>query len=194
MPSVKMQCDCGKVRGHTDDINPQSGNRIHCCCADCQSFASLMDLEKKRSTSNQIVDEFGGTDIFQMPIAYVNITEGNEHIACLRLSHKGLYRWYTTCCHTPIGNTLDGKMPFIGIIHNFMDKNMSRDSILGRSKGYIHCQHSTKVIPEELKGSYFKIAARIVSKLLVWKIKGLNQPSSFFTSNKQPVVIPKILK
>lgn len=74
-----------------------------CCCMDCQKFAVFLQQE------DQILDQYGGTDIFQIPILHVKITEGNEHIACVRLNQKGIYRWYTGCCNTPIGNTLGGK-------------------------------------------------------------------------------------
>lgn len=75
-----------------------------------------MSLEQE----HKILDQYGATDIFQLPVAHLYITTGNEHIACLRLSQKGIYRWFAKCCNTLIGNTLGGKAPFIGVVHNFM--------------------------------------------------------------------------
>ncbi len=115
MPEIKLKCSCGKVRGKTKNVNENSGTRIMCCCDDCQSFAQYLNQE------SSVLDQYGGTDIFQMPISNIKITEGIEQISSIRLSAKGMYRWYTKCCNTPIGNSMGPGVPFIGIIHNFMD-------------------------------------------------------------------------
>lgn len=187
MAKVKLKCLCGKVNGETCDINEHLGTRINCCCDDCQSFSQHLGHERN------ILDQFGGTDIFQMPISYLKITEGNDQIACVRLSSKGMYRWYTKCCNTPIGNTMGYGVPFIGVIHNFMDNASVRDKDLGKSRGYIQTKFAKEKIPENLQGSYFKISLRVIFKLLTWKMKGLGQPSVFFNANGKPIVKPNIL-
>jgi hypothetical protein len=37
--------------------------------------------------------------------AHVKLGAGTDALRCLRLSDKGVLRWYTDCCRTPIGNT-----------------------------------------------------------------------------------------
>ena len=37
--------------------------------------------------------------------AHVKLGAGTDAMRCLRLSDKGVLRWYTDCCRTPIGNT-----------------------------------------------------------------------------------------
>ncbi len=187
MTKVNLKCLCGKVRGETLDINEHLGTRIQCCCNDCQSFAQYLNHE------GNILDQFGGTDIFQIPMSYLKITQGSDQIACVRMSSKGMYRWYAKCCNTPIGNTMDYGVPFIGVIHNFMDNAAVRDSELGKSRGYIHKNSAKEKIPEDLQGSYANIRLRITSKLLTWKIKGLGRPSAFFNVDGEPVVKPNIL-
>lgn len=186
MPEIKLGCACGQVQGRTEQVNAQLGNRIHCCCSDCQKFANLLKQDEK------VLDQYGATDIFQIPIAHVHITHGNEHLGLLRLSPKGLNRWYATCCNTPIGNTLGGKAPFIGIIHNFMQHTQSRDQELGQSRGYIHCQSAIKNVPDSLKVSFLKVSMRVLGKLISWKLRGLHQPSDFFDKNARPIVKPEI--
>jgi hypothetical protein len=187
MPEVNLSCACGQVQGRTEDINAKSGNRVHCCCADCQKFAMALEQEHK------ILDQYGATDIFQLPVAHLYITTGNEHIACLRLSQKGIYRWFAKCCNTPIGNTLGGKAPFIGVVHNFMQHIESRDQELGKTRGYIHYQSAKQPVPDALKASLLTITIRVLGKLISWKIKGLNQPSAFFKNNGRAVCKPKVL-
>ena len=113
-------------------------------------------------------------------------------MALIRLSPNGLNRWYAKCCNTPIGNTLGGKAPFIGIIHNFMQHAQSRDQEIGHSRGHIHCQSAKQMVPDSLQVSFFKVSMRVLGKLISWKVRGLHQPSSFFDENARPVVKPKI--
>jgi len=42
------------------------------------------------------------TDNIPMPRSRLQIQQGLEQIRCLRLSEKGLYRWYAGCGNTPI--------------------------------------------------------------------------------------------
>lgn len=187
MPEIKLSCACGQVQGKTKSVNAQSGNRIHCCCADCQKFAVFLEQEDK------ILDQYGATDIFQIPIAHLFINQGHEQLALMRLTPKGLNRWYTKCCNTPIGNTLGAKAPFIGIIHNFMQHTNNRDQELGKTRGHIHCQSATQPVPAPLQVSFFKISMRVLGKLISWKLKGLNQPSAFFDRDGRAVCKPKVL-
>ena len=87
MQEIKLKCACGQVKGNTKNVNKKSGTRIMCCCDDCQSFAQYLNKE------SSVLDQYGGTDIFQLPISNIKITEGIKHIVCVRLSEKGLYRW-----------------------------------------------------------------------------------------------------
>ncbi|MFT6990390.1 MAG: hypothetical protein ACJASL_002368 [Paraglaciecola sp.] len=187
MPEINLSCACGQVLGKTEDVNAQSGNRVHCCCADCQNFAVFLKQE------DTVLDQYGATDIFQLPIAHLYITQGKEHLACVRLSQKGINRWYAKCCNTPIGNTLGSKAPFIGVIHNFMQHAESRDHELGKTRGYIHCQSARQPPPVALQASLLTITMRVLGKLISWKIKGLNQPSAFFNQDGRAVSKPEVL-
>ncbi len=187
MAEIELKCSCGNVRGKAKNINKSSGTRIMCCCDDCQSFAQYLNQE------SSVLDQYGGTDIFQMPISNIKITEGIEQISCVRLSAKGLYRWYTKCCNTPIGNSMGPGVPFIGVIHNFMDNVSTRDEELGKNRGHIQIKFARQEVPTDLQGSSLKIILRSLFKLLVWKIKGLNKPSVFFDDNGKPITKPNIL-
>lgn len=187
MPKVLLSCTCGKIKGYTENITAKSGNRINCCCIDCQNFATYLQKEE------QILDEYGGTDIFQIPLSHLKISQGIEHIACMRFTEKGLYRWYANCCNTPIGNTLGSKAPFIGVIHNFMQNTSMRDADLGQSLGTIHWHSAKLPVPDEQKASFLQISTRILAKLISWKIRGLNKPSVFFDNNGRSIVKPSIM-
>ena len=187
MPQIDLSCTCGKVKGKTEEINAQTGDRIVCCCVDCQKFAEFLQQEK------QVLNPCGGTDIFQMPISHVKITEGNEHIACIKLSQKGLHRWYAKCCNTPIGNTMKASVPFIGLIHSFVDNASINDAELSENLGYLQTKFSSKTVPLDQQASQFGVMSKIVFNMIHWKIKGLHKPSVFFSDKGQPIAEPKIL-
>jgi len=192
MPEIKLACDCGKVQGNTQFMTAKSGNRLTCCCSDCQSFALYLE-GLGRGNAEPILDQFSGTDIFQMPISKLKIEQGLEDIACVRLTPKGMYRWYSSCCNTPIGNTMAANMPFIGVVHNFMQHQTSRVDEIGKNRAYVQTHEMKAQIPSALKGSSSKAISRSIYKLICWKILGLNKPSPFFNLDGSAIVTPIIL-
>ena len=112
MPNdLKLGCSCGSVRWVAHGVSGKVGNRLVCYCDDCQSFAHFL------GAADRILDPHGGTEIFQTSPARPEIREGQEHLACMRLTASGLVRWYTACCNAPIGNTLaTPQVPFVGLI------------------------------------------------------------------------------
>lgn len=187
MPEIKLKCSCGKVIGKAKKVNRSSGTRIICCCDDCQSFAEYLNQE------SSVLDQYGGTDIWQMPISNIQITEGIEQISSVRLSANGLYRWYAKCCNTPIGNSMGSGVPFIGVIRNFIDNASIRDEELGINRGHIQTKFAKRQVPADLKGPPLRVILRSLSKLIVWKVKGLNRPSVFFDDKGKPIAKPNIL-
>lgn len=186
---IKLRCSCGAVQGLAVNITPDNGNRVVCCCDDCQSFAAY--LERKED----ILDEFGGTEIFQTSQSQIRINKGNEHLRCVRLSPKGLMRWHTGCCNTPIGNTMNAKLPFIGVIHNFLHIKKNRDNALGPVRAFVQTRHALgkPTYPTTSEGFPLGITLRIMHKIVLWKIQGKHKPSAFFNDGEQPVVKPVVL-
>ena len=120
---IEIRCACGNVRGIVRAVKRGEGNRGVCYCDDCQSFAHFL------GRADTILDERGGTPIFQIAVGRIEFTQGAEHLACMRLTEKGLPRWYADCCKTPIGNTFSAGMPAVGIIERCMVPPASGASI-----------------------------------------------------------------
>jgi hypothetical protein len=190
MSDVQLSCECGLVKGLASNITPDNGNHVVCCCCDCQAFAHHLD--KQDST----LDECGGTRLFQTSQSQVKITQGAEKVACLRLTKKGITRWYTTCCNTPLGNTVSGKVPFIGIISSFIQQDADTKKALGPVRAYVQTQYATQ--PPSFKNHNAKfglgITLRIMTKILGWKIRGMGKPSAFYDERGKSVVKPIVLK
>jgi hypothetical protein len=120
-----MQCKCGTLKG-TVSLS-QGVNRAVCYCRDCQAFAHFL------GKASETLDAQGGTDVIQTLPARLTFTAGQEVLACVRLSEKGLVRWYAKCCNTPVGNTLiDYRISFIGLVHTCLQTpEKSLDSSFG---------------------------------------------------------------
>jgi uncharacterized protein DUF6151 len=186
---VPLRCDCGVVSGVAKNVSPETGNHIVCYCDDCQAFAHYLEHD------DDILDEYGGTDIFQLTPAQVQIHQGKDQLRCIRLTPKGLYRWYTDCCRTPIGNMISAGIPFICIVHNFMDDEGVRDINLGPVLFYAFGKFATETPPDDKndKGLPFKIMFRAISKMIVAKFRGHNNPNAFFDESGKPISEPIIL-
>ncbi len=109
MRDLTLTCRCGTVTGQVRAITPRRGTRLVCHCADCQAFA-------RHAGAAGIMDETGGTEIFQTLPGRVVFASGVDCLVPVRLSEKGLLRWMTRCCGTPMGNMLPTpKMRFVGL-------------------------------------------------------------------------------
>lgn len=188
MRDIPLKCHCAQVSGVAHDVSPKTGNRIVCYCDDCQGFARYLGHE------SPILDDNGGTDIFQMYPNQLNITQGIEQLRSMRLSEKGLLRWYTDCCKTPVGNTISYGVPFVGLIHNFMSDPDHRNEHLGPVKFYVQGQHAIGSLDNKTVHRKFPVRCiiKIASMMLKGKLTSKQTPSPFFDVSGVPVWPPVI--
>jgi hypothetical protein len=189
---LAIRCSCGALRGAVRRVSPAVGNRIVCYCDDCQSFPHFL------GRADEILDAHGGTDIFQTSPARVEIREGIEHLACMRLTPKGLVRWYADCCKTPIGNTLaTGAVPFVGLIRTRTLPGEGRDDLLGPVRGGVMARfakgdRSTLDAHDRFALSLFLRFARIA---LAARLRGDHRKGPFFDPKTQELrVTPRVLE
>lgn len=188
---VPLCCRCGKVRGVAINVSPSTGFRVVCYCKDCQAFARFLDR-------TDVLDAAGGTDIFQMPPGRLKLTAGTDAVRSLRLRDNGIFRWYTDCCRTPIGNTAGPRVPLIGLIHSFMDHETdggSRDEVLGPPLCRIYDGSASGPLPPTAPAPpSFRVLARRASKMFSWWLHGLARPSPFFDDRTgAPCSVPRVL-
>ncbi|MEO8877952.1 MAG: DUF6151 family protein [Polyangiaceae bacterium] len=187
---LPLRCKCGNVRGAMHDAAASTGNRLVCYCQSCQAFAKFLDR-------TDVLDKNGGTDIYQMAIGRVEITQGKDQLRALRLSAKGLIRWYADCCRTPIGNTVGPKLPFIGLILAFVDPSVgasARDAALGGSRGSIHTKDAVgeggSLLVERGSAGILLRSARL---MFGWWVTGKGSSVFFDSKTGAAVSTPKIL-
>ena len=185
--TLPLRCRCGHVRGVANDVGPNSGFRFTCYCQDCQAFARLLERP-------DVLDTAGGTDIFHMPAGRVKLTTGTDAVRCLQFSSK-VFRWYTECCRTPIGNTAGPRFPVIGLIHAFMSHDVdgrTRDEMLGAPLCRIFEGSAVGPLPSDAPPprSLGLLALRVPT-LLGWWLRGLGRPNPFFDQNG-PLSAPRV--
>ena len=180
------------MRGVASSISPFGGFRFVCYCKDCQAFARFLGR-------SDMLDPAGGTDIFQIPPGRVKLTAGMEAVRCLRLSNKGVLRWYTDCCRTPIGNTAAGpRFPVIAVVHSFMAHGAdgrSRDEVLGRPLCRIYERSAVGPLPPNAPPPpSLRLFGRRATKILRWWMLGLGRPSPLFDDcTNAPHAVPRVL-
>jgi len=179
-----IRCQCGTVRAQ---INCKGiHNHIVCYCRDCRAFAHFL------GTGEGILDAQGGTEIIQVSQARLQFSQGVEQLAAIRLTDKGMVRWYTTCCKTPLGNIMsDPKMAFIGLIHAALD----RDNI-DKDFGPITARFETAAalgVAKPAQHGIFPVICRFIGMSLAARLSGSYKQSPLFDVKAQLIVQARVL-
>jgi hypothetical protein len=179
---AKLSCRCGEVQGVVTNASPQEVNRVVCYCDDCQAF--LHQLGRA-----DLLNAQGGTDIVQLAPASLAFTRGQDRIAGLRLTPKGLLRWHTTCCNTPVGNTLTPAIPFVGIVAQNFGAEGAR-SAFGAPIGAILGKYAIGTAPPGSSGISLGLLLRTIAKVLGWRLRGRAWPHPFFNRETREPAYP----
>jgi len=162
MTEVPLQCRCGKVRGRALEVSPKTVNRVVCYCRDCRALLRWLDRA-------DLLDAAGGSDIVQLARARVRFEEGMGEVRCMRLSDKGLHRFYAGCCNTPVGNTVP-RVPFLGVARALFATD-DLDALAGRA---VRVQVRSATAPLEGASDFApRMWAHVSWLLLGWWVRGL---------------------
>jgi hypothetical protein len=172
--NAELRCRCGEVRGLVTDASPNTVNRVTCYCDDCQAFLHHLDR-------TDLLNGRGGTDIVQVAPASLSFSQGRERIVGVRLTPRGLYRWYASCCRTPVGNTVGPAIPFVGIVGKAFESEAQRpDEVFGPAIGAIYGRYAIEAVPEASKGLNPHVVARALRMVFGWRLRGRAWPHPFF--------------
>ncbi len=188
---IELECLCGAVKGNIRVV-PGSFFHVHCLCCDCQKFAT--HLENKAN----ILDEHGGSELFQTYPEFMKITEGQDNISAVQLKDKGIYRWHTTCCNMPLANTMNSaKIPFVGVSVKLMKFSNEQEKIdaLGPVILKAFGRHSIGEMP---KDAHAKFPLSFMPKIIGFMLKGIfmkkNIPSPFFNGKETVAKVEALFK
>jgi len=176
---AELRCGCGQVQGRVTNTMPETVNRVICYCDDCQAFLRYLGR-------TDLLNANGGTDIVQIAPASLSFHVGDEFITGVRLTPKGIYRWYASCCKTPLGNTLSPAIPFVGIVVQAFEHGAQRpDDLFGKPRGAVHGKYAVGNTPSGSTGFNPRLLARALRLILGWRLRGQSWPHPYFDRAKR---------
>lgn len=173
MPA-KLSCRCGTVTGYVAEASPASVNHAVCYCADCQAFAHHLGRA-------DLLDPRGGSDIVQVAPATLSFAQGQDRIRGVRLTPKGLFRWYAECCNTPVGNTVGPAIPLVGLVTAvFSGVGQTPERLFDKPSGAVNGEHAIGGPPPGSKGIKLRLLVPAVVRVVRWRLSGKAWPNPFF--------------
>jgi hypothetical protein len=184
--AIQLRCRCGKLQGEVDAHRVAA--RGVCYCKDCQAFARYLQAE------DAVLDTAGGTEAAAALPAAVRFTAGLENLACMSLSPKGIYRWYASCCNTPVGNTpRDPKISYVALVRTCLDAPAAElDRALGHSRFAVNTGSARAPVTARPLRTALAVA-RIGAALLKARLGGGYRDNPFFDASGAPIRTPRVL-
>lgn len=185
--AMPFRCRCGTLQGEIEPGDVYA--RATCYCRDCQAFARAL------GRADDVLDPQGGTEILAMLPAGIRLTAGGTQLACLSLGPKGLLRWHSACCDTPIANTLrDPKTPYVGVLAASVPGG---PEVLDDEVGPSRIALSTGSALGQVKATPLRTGVgvlRIMWGMLRARLRGRHRDNQFFQPGTgQPVAKPRVL-
>ena len=174
-----FSCTCGALRGQITPRGIKLGTHVGCYCHDCRA-AQLYFKQPDPAP--------GHVDILQTTPEDIRIEQGAEHLAAMKLSPKGMLRWYADCCGAPLATTPPtSRFPFAG----FIVKRIPDPSALGpiTTRGFVP-RPGGKQAHEKLRYA----AIGLIRRVLGSRLSGRWKTSQFFSAQTAaPVITPTVL-
>ena len=191
--NMAVKCTCGLLEGVVQLQPNRPGKRLVCHCNDCQAFARYLER------ADEILDAHGGTDIFQISPSELELKDGVDQVACVRLTPTGMLRWYASCCRTPIANTsATPGLPVVGMINVFAHTSNSPaevDAFQGPAKLRIYARHAGG--DQSTLDAHDAMPAALIAgtmwKLLQRRLRGEHRKSPFFDQAGRPIAPAHVL-
>ncbi|SNR28006.1 DUF6151 family protein [Puniceibacterium sediminis] len=181
---LDFSCACGALRGVLHHAVPGEVCHLICYCRDCRAFAHHMGVADQ-------LEPGGGSPLIQVLPARIEITAGAEHIACKRLTEKGLHRWYADCCGTPLANTVGtSKVPLAGMWRPLF-ADVGPLGPVG-TYGFTKMALPGTAAPKKDKGLAAMLGGLLRRSAAAY-LAGTARQSPFFDAEGRPVAEPKVL-
>ena len=184
-----LACRCGAVRGLVRDAGPEGGDHVVCHCTDCRAFAQLFDA------SEHVLDDHGGTALYQTRCARLELGAGRDRLGCLHLTEKPTLRWFARCCRTPMFNSWrNGRMPYVTALVCIFATNRPRE-VLGEPLGHLFLSEATGDPRGLTPMSMSAMARRFLPRMAKDMLSGDRRRSALFDARTlDPIATPERLQ
>ena len=171
--SVGWNCRCGKVRLV---VATGEGARCVCYCRDCRAFHTHLGADAW-------LDPAGGMDLWQTIPDRIELVRGAEHLAALRMTERGVLRFHTACCGSPVANLPPKRdMPFAALA----TRGLEDPDAVGPVGATISAKSATG--PVRARGNVPLYVAGVMLRVARARIAGRHRATPFFDEAGQPVV------
>lgn len=184
---VTLRCRCGEFEALL--TSPAAARRAVCYCRDCRAYTYFLER------AGELLDAQGGSDVIAAQPHNLKITRGADRLACMSLSDKGLYRWYASCCRTPIANTpRNPRMSYADVSTACVALPPAQlDATFGPATTRIQTRSATAPVAPT-RGPAFKAGLGIMRELLRSRFSGKWRENPFFKPGTDaPVAAPRVL-
>lgn len=179
-----IQCKCGTVRAQLEGTGISS--RVLCYCTDCRAFARFLGQPE------QVLDRQGGTEIVQVSQGRLRFSAGKERLKAVRLTEKGMVRWYADCCKTPLGNIMANRgISFVGLIHSALDQ-ARMDEDFGKASAVVNVETALGE-PKPKQVGLPGIILRFIRLVAGARLSGEYRNSPFFDASGALIAQPTVL-
>ena len=187
---LRWRCRCGAVEGVLRRRSDDRSFHAICHCVDCQAFQHAL------GRAESVLDAHGGTEIVGVTPAAFELLRGRDRVAALRLTSRGLLRWYTRCCDTPIANTAPScRVAHVGMIAApITDANGPRalEALFGPVTDRIFCDRAVDgPVPGATRA--LRMAPGMVASIGARLLRGEHRRSAFFDARGEPLSAPRVL-
>ncbi len=182
---VPLRCRCGQVQGEVG--TDRTYVRATCYCKDCRAYAQWLGVPG-------LLDDAGGVDVVAMAPSQLRFTAGQDWIACLSLSPRGIYRWYAACCRTPLGNTpRDPRVHYVGVSTDCLDP-AAADAAFGPARRCVINTDSATAPVAPTRWAFVVGGLRILAGILGAKLRGRRDSPFFDAATGEPIRTPELLR
>lgn len=181
-----FSCRCGSFAGTLSKPGPHVGDHVVCHCTNCRAFAQRLHA------ADRILDQNGGTALYQGRCATMQITNGRDKLACFHLTEKPTLRWYAQCCDTPMFNTYkNGRIPYITTLVANCEPDQ-RERLLGPPIGHLFTNEATGDASQLRRLKMAKLMRRFLQRMIFDIITGDRRRAALFDSaTLEPISSPE---
>lgn len=170
---LTWSCSCGKVQG---ECVAGRGARIVCYCESCRVFV-------ENQGAGDILDPAGGNDLYQTAPEAFHFTQGSDLLAWSKQTEKGPVRWFTTCCNSPLANTLGSPaIPFVSLQTAYFKDPAGAGKVTAR----VNRKGATGHIEGEM-GSTGRMLLAFVGRMARSRLSGNYKKNPFFDAAGAPI-------